>query len=360
MTVAIRGLLAALHHSGLARLASHALGGAGAIFMLHRVLPEHEMPNGWSGFAPNAGLVVSPEFLDAAIAHVRERGFELIPLHEVPERLAHARAGREMPPFACFTLDDGYRDNHAHAWPVFHRHGCPFTIFVVPKYADGEGEPWWDILEHALREGESVAVPPMPDGADGLPEHMRLRGDADRQAAWETLYPRVRSMAEDAQRVWIRAFARANGIEPEELCHNLMMNWNELREIAADPLCAIGAHTNGHHALARLEERAARREMAISRDRIEAELDVSVQTLAYPYGDELSAGPREFRLAAELGFSVAVTTRKGLVYPEHAAHPHALPRLSLNGHYQRVEYLDALLSGLPFMLFNRFRRVNVA
>jgi hypothetical protein len=38
----------------------------------------------------------------------------------------------------------------------------------------------------------------------------------------------------------------------------------------------------------------------------------------------------------------------------------ALPRVSVNGLYQSEAALRALLSGVPFLLWNRGRRLNVA
>ena len=47
-----------------------------------------------------------------------------------------------------------------------------------------------------------------------------------------------------------------------------------------------------------------------------------------------------------------VTTRKGLIHPEHAQELTALPRVSLNGDYQKSRYVKVLLSGAPFAFFN--------
>ena len=100
--------------------------------------------------------------------------------------------------------------------------------------------------------------------------------------------------------------------------------------------------------------------MTTSKMRLEAEFGRRIDALAYPVGDPTSAGPREFELAREVGFRCAVTTRPGMLFPEHAAHPTALPRVSLNGLWQDEAYLEVLLSGAPFALWNRGRRLNVA
>ena len=110
------------------------------------------------------------------------------------------------------------------------------------------------------------------------------------------------------------------------------MSWEELAQLAADPLVTIGAHTVNHVMLAKAPERGALRD-GMSRSVIEASLGVRPDHLSYPVGDRTSAGPREFRIAAELGFKTAVTTRPGVLFSEHSRHLTALPRISLNGEY---------------------------
>jgi peptidoglycan/xylan/chitin deacetylase (PgdA/CDA1 family) len=138
------------------------------------------------------------------------------------------------------------------------------------------------------------------------------------------------------------------------------MGWDELAQLAADPLVTIGAHTVNHPMLAKLPHEAARSEIDLSRAVIEAALAVRPQHLSYPVGDRSSAGPREFALAAELGFKTAVTTRPGVLFPEHSAHLTALPRISLNGEYQQLRYVRVLLSGAATAMWNGFRRVDAA
>ena len=101
----------------------------------------------------------------------------------------------------------------------------------------------------------------------------------------------------------------------------------------------------------------AHREIADSVARVATELGKPCRHFSYPYGDEGSAGSREFDIARGLGIETAVTTRKGLIRKSHAAAMTALPRLSLNGDFQDVRYVKVLLSGLPFALRDGAKRM---
>jgi peptidoglycan/xylan/chitin deacetylase (PgdA/CDA1 family) len=158
----------------------------------------------------------------------------------------------------------------------------------------------------------------------------------------------------------IRDLSARYRVDIGAFCSGLCMSWAELEQLAADPLVTIGAHTVNHVMLAKVSAKQAQAEMEMSRRVIEAALGTPVDHLCYPVGDATSAGPREFALAARLGFKTAVTTRPGVLYPEHTEHLTALPRISINGEYQQVRYLRVLMSGAATAVWNRFRRVDAA
>ena len=318
--------------------------------MLHHVRPGGGMQR---GFAPNAGLEVTPGFLDDVIHHVASRGFDLVSLDEAVERTVGDNPGGR--PFAAFTLDDGYRDNLVHARPVFRKHNCPFTIFVAPGIADGTCELWWRGLEAGIAGASHIDT----EIADEQISLVTIT-DAQKQQAWQRLYWPVRRLSEQFQRQWIRQFCDQQGVNLDAICRAEAMGWDEIRLIAADPLCTIGAHTVHHYAVNRLSEAEALYEMTRSADRIAEEVGVRPSYFAYPYGDPGSAATRDFRLAAEAGFKAAVTTRKGLIFAGHRDHLTALPRVSLAGHYQKLRYVEVLMSGAAFALLNGFKRLNVA
>ena len=122
----------------------------------------------------------------------------------------------------------------------------------------------------------------------------------------------------------------------------------------------IGAHTITHCNLAKQTDATATFEIATSRMRIEAALQRQVLHLAYPYGDKIAAGPREFAIAKAAGFKTAVTTRPGMLFPESAAHITALQRVSLNGNFQEERIIPVLTSGAATAVWNGFRRIDAA
>lgn len=315
--------------------------GAGAIFTLHHVRPK--VPQ---AFDPNAHLEITPEFLDAAIGHLKEEGYQFVALADMPARLVIARPGER---FAAFTLDDGYRNNAVHAQPVFTHHKVPFTVFVAPGFACKTHGIWWETLTELLRTAPHLEFD-FGSGAVTLP----LATPFQKQAAFDRFARFIQvDQDETAAIEKLDAAAKAHGIDPLMIAERLIMREPELKSLVVNPLASVGAHTVSHRALARLSDEEARREMDQSAERIAAIIGRRPETLAYPYGDRAAVSPREHRIAKELGFRVAVTTEPGTLSARSFDAPTTLPRISLNGLYQKPKYVRALASGIPFRLMRR-------
>jgi len=51
----------------------------------------------------------------------------------------------ELPDYAVWvTLDDGYRDNYANAWPILKKYGIPVTIFLTTGFINREAVPYFE------------------------------------------------------------------------------------------------------------------------------------------------------------------------------------------------------------------------
>ena len=224
----LQAALSALYYTRADEIVAPLTRGQGAIFMLHRVTPEAPR-----AFEPNRILKVTPDFVERVIHQVVQAGFEILTLDEVPERLRSGGRGR---PFACFTFDDGYRDNLDYAYPIFRRLGVPFTIYVPGDYPDGRGDLWWLMLERVIERSDEVRVE-----LDGAERTFPTRTTGAKEKAFEEIYWRLRGMDELQARAIVASLASPLGLSSEALCRELIMTWDEIRRLAADPLVTIGA-----------------------------------------------------------------------------------------------------------------------
>jgi peptidoglycan/xylan/chitin deacetylase (PgdA/CDA1 family) len=346
MRYALIGLaLRTISSTGIDRIGGKRFAGIGVILTFHHVRVASDRV-----FPQNALLEVTPAYLEAVLRLLADLDYEIIPIDHVKSRIEEPRGK----PFAVITFDDGYIDNRDYAMPILKRYEAPFTVFVTPGFLDRTTPLWWLDLEDALRDRDEIDV---------MLPHTRFRHvtrtPKEKQAGFARFYWELRGLSEFQVREIVATLAAEAGVDTIGRVARLCMDWPMLKDFAREPLVTIGAHTNTHPRLKTLTEDQSREEIFTSKSRIEQELQREVKHFAYPVGDPTSAGRREFAFAAEAGCVTGVTTRPGVVFPEHAGHLHALPRISVNGLFQNPDYLRALIAGLPLMLRNRGRRLNV-
>jgi peptidoglycan/xylan/chitin deacetylase (PgdA/CDA1 family) len=344
----IRTAFEALYFSGAHVLLAPFCRGVGAVFTLHHVRPPRFEP-----FQPNSLLEIAPDFLETVIAILRDAGVDWVSLDEMHRRMIERDFGRR---FACLTLDDGYRDNKEWAYPILKRQNVPFAIYVPSSFPDRLGKLWWRTLEAVIAIATHLTV-----AIDGERREVPCGSVQEKGQAFASLYWWLRSLPTNAAIFEVIAdLADRHGVDPTAICGERCMTWSEIAELASDPLVTIGAHTVNHVILAKASDTVATSELTMGRAVLEAALGQAPAHFSYPFGDAGAAGPREFAAAREAGYKTAVTTRPGVLFAEHADHLLALPRLSINGDFQRERYVRVLESGTGSALWNGFRRLNVA
>lgn len=340
---AIRTGLEALYFTGAHMMMRPFVAGVGVILTLRHVRPPRN-----DSFQPNRLLEITPPFLDGVLRDLRSAHVDIISLDEMHRRLVEQDFGRR---FVCLTFDGGYRDTLAWAYPILTAHQAPFAIYVPTSFPDRLGELWWLAIESVIARNSRVSLL-----LDGQELHFDCGSVGEKRAAFEWIYCRLRRIeTEEGLRRAVRELCTRYDVDLGTFCTHLCLDWNELTMLAADPLVTIGAHSVTHPTLSRVPAKQARSEMAMSRKVIEASLGLCPEHFAYPIGDAASAGTREFDIAAELGFKTAVTTRPGVLFGAHRQHLAALPRISLNGEFQRRRYVRVLLSGAATALWNAVR-----
>lgn len=325
----LRGVFGVLDSCGLLDYAQPWLSGMGLILMFHRVVSP-----GSRVFDP--GLAIYSDNLDQILGYIRRRGWEMISLNQLHDRLAN---GSHRRPFVCVTFDDGYADNFTIALPIFRRYQAPLCVNVTVGYVNRTTPGWWDALGEMLLQRKEIEF-----SGSGRVERIKLWTWEEKVAAYQRLeqilYQDVVAGRSPLGGTW-----NLNGVDPQALSDRFFLTWKELQEFAQDPLVQIGAHTLTHPSLKQLSENEAGDEIERSRRILKEKLGVEIEHFAYPFGGTGNCDQREFRLVRELKFKTAVTTRFCNIFPAHKEHPESLPRKSLSIHDVSESTVRARLYG---------------
>lgn len=232
------------------------------------------------------------------------------------------KKARNLPPrAAAITFDDGYADNHDVAMPILQRHGLSAAFFVATGFLDG-GRMWNDSVIEAIRHTQQRALDLRHLGVDGLAEFDIGSGE-QRRAAITTILGKVkhRNPAERLELVQAVADACAASLPTD-----LMMRSDQVRALRQGGML-VGAHTVSHPILAGLSASDTRREIADSRDCLQAILGEPVSLFAYPNGKPVDDYSDEtVGIVRDLGFKAAVSTAWGAACAD--TDRHQLPRFT--------------------------------
>lgn len=98
----------------------------------------------------------------------------------------------------------------------------------------------------------------------------------------------------------------------------------QLKEIASDALCTVGAHTVNHPLLRRAKN--SYEEIVRSKAELEGILGKEVKYFAYPYGSVYACSGKNIRQAKKAGFEAAFSTLRGVLPSNKNAYRFFLPR----------------------------------
>jgi peptidoglycan/xylan/chitin deacetylase (PgdA/CDA1 family) len=211
------------------------------------ILMYHRVAHRVDGVEPPTWNVTPGQFR-RQLAGLLERGFRAWPLSRL---IAAHRAGRDVPPrtFAV-TFDDGQESVYRHAWPVLKELGVPATLFLPTAWLDGD----------------------RPFPFDDWP-------------------------AAGSSRVPLESWRP--------------MTTSQCRQIAADGLVELGAHTHTHQDFyGRSNEFAA--DLATNVDVLRSSFGIREPAFAFPFGRATADMMNAVRRA---GLSCGLTTATVLVDP---------------------------------------------
>ncbi len=116
---------------------------------------------------------------------------------------------------------------------------------------------------------------------------------------------------------------------------------SQIQEMQASGLVEFGAHTMTHVNLTKVDDDVAKREITQSKEAVEKLTSAPCLTFAYPYG---RYNDSHIELVKNAGFTTAVTTKKSIAEFSDSS-PYALPRLSISGSINMVQFYLILSRG---------------
>jgi peptidoglycan/xylan/chitin deacetylase (PgdA/CDA1 family) len=288
-------------------LARQQLAGRAFVLMYHRVLPE--APAAGEGVEP--GMYVTADSFHQHMTYLRD-SYQVLPLAELLER---KERGKDLSGCCAVTFDDGWLDNFQVAFPILRALQLPATIFLPTGFIGTDRWFWPDqVMRLACAAQAGYELP-----AD-LQLVLALCGSQGPRP--ERLAAVLKELGPEIRTRMVAACQRLPGDGPRG---RQVMNWQEVRQMAAGGLVEFGAHSVSHELLDQVAAAAAEEEICASRVRIEEELGRPCQLFSYPNGNHT---PQLMSMVARQGMRWAVTTRRG--YLEQRSDLLAVPRIGMH------------------------------
>ena len=233
------------------------------------------------------------------------------PLVAMSKIVATLRGEDALPDGAvAVTLDDGFLNNYAEAWPVLEIYQVPVTIYLATGYIGTGRMMWSDQLEATIlgtrRKRIDVCV-------EGRRLKHSLGSEAERIAAFLEIKALCKAAPNDLKDAIVETVTDALDTDIVA-AHPLyaFMSWDEVREMNDSPLVSFGAHTVDHVSLAKVSEREMRDQIDRSVDAVERELGQPCQFFSYPEGQADDFDETVIGYLRQKGFDHAPTAIDGV------------------------------------------------
>jgi peptidoglycan/xylan/chitin deacetylase (PgdA/CDA1 family) len=278
--------------------------GSLLVLIYHRVL---ERPDPLLADEPDAAIFAA--HMDAVAST-----FNVLSLSEAAERLERGALPSRA---ACITFDDGYANNLTVAAPILGQRKLPATVFIATEFIGG-GRMWNDTLIELIRRARDEL-----DLTEFGLQRYPLTSIAERRSSLDAILGAIKYLEPGERLRTVERIAERVGIE---LPHGMMMSEAQIRALHAGGV-EIGAHTQTHPILTRIDESAAAAEIRSSKQTLEDVIGAPVLTFAYPNGrPQRDYARRDVALVKAAGFRAAVSTAWGCA--RASADLHQLPRIA--------------------------------
>lgn len=246
----------------------------------------------------------SPEQFDRQLDHIK-RHYDVISFVDLIAAYSGARALPQRP--LLITFDDGFTDNYTYAYPALAARNMSAAFFVTTDNIGKKELFWFDQVGFLVKHAREKSWTLLDDTVVDL-------ADQDRDSVLRQLLARLKTFPDDQRTKQIKILEDMTLDGTEEIDEiNYPMTWDQLREMANNGM-EIYSHTCSHPILSTLNyEEHIRRELLVSKQKIEEEIGQACNVFAYPVGRKSSYDQRVLRLLKECGYDIACINETGTV-----------------------------------------------
>lgn len=222
--------------------------------------------------------------------------------------LGFVSQGKHLPPRAVVvTFDDGYADNLEVAVPILNDLGIPAMFYITVDCIDNRRVPWPSRLRYAFFSTKESS---WKRGADS---RCTISDTESRNRAYLQACDDCAKLAGQEQERFVAEIeTKLNAAIPAQN-NNQMMTWDQVRAMRTKGH-SIGSHTMTHPNMAYVSTEDSRRELLLSKQRLETELKEPIVHFSYPC-PALSPhwNSETLAMSKQAGYRTAVTTDGGMV-----------------------------------------------
>ena len=210
---------------------------------------------------------------------------------------------------ATIMFDDGYKDNFDFAIPILQKYNVKASFYVVTDCIDKNIPTWTHILEYSFLNTKKNKLILNFDFLVEEYKESNFESLEEKIKFVNKLKPYLKTIKHvDREVVLNKILQEFDDIE----LPNLMMNWNEIREIVKLGHY-VGSHTKSHLMLGTIDSKVLiLDELMHSAKRIESELGYFPLTISYPVG---SYSNLVKELSNEVGYKIGLAVKQDEYIP---------------------------------------------
>ena len=264
-----------------------------AILCYHRIVDESYF---FKSFSPLDGLCDSKKKFYNQINYIKNN-FKIVSLDELNETIL-----KKKDFVISITFDDGYKDNLTNAYPILNKLKIPFTIFVVPRFLEGDTFMWWYELWDFINCSNFILIKNEKYFCNNIKLKVNL---------FHNLMNILINMKLECQKKFLKKLRKSStNIDYAHLC----LDWNDIDFLSKQKLITIANHTFSHLRLKNLSQKELFFEVVTSKKILENKLNRKINYIAYPFGGDNDISNENLLFSKENNYVLGFSTKKIINY----------------------------------------------